>query len=335
MSTLSGTPTLADIAKETDPNGKPAKIAELLHQKNAILDDIPWIPGNLDGNGHQVSQDASLPTPSWVGPNTGINPGHGTAVQFTEAGGILASLSEVDKHVAERGGNLQANLFNQGRRHIEGMAQEFAQTLVYGNPSTAPNEFRGFFPRYNSLSGTTAQNIVAGGGSGADNSSILLVGWGEGKVCCFYPKGSMAGLEQVNEGLQTITVTAGAGSTGSKFQGYRTYFYWKGGLAVEDWRFVVRAPNIDVSDLVGKTSAADLFDIMIKMLHSIPELENCNPVFYMNRTLYQMLDIQGRDDVISGGGLGWKEIAGKEVRTFRRVPIRKVDQMTEAEALVS
>ena len=43
MATLNQTKnTLLDVAKRLDPNGKIAKIAELLSQDNGILDDVPF-----------------------------------------------------------------------------------------------------------------------------------------------------------------------------------------------------------------------------------------------------------------------------------------------------
>jgi hypothetical protein len=334
MATLSGTLTLADVAKRLDPAGKAQSIGEILNQANDILDDVPWVEGNLI-SGHQFTQRTSLPTPTWVTINSGITPTVSTTDQQVESVGILGAVSEVAKEVAEHGGQLQNTLMSESTAQIEGMGQEYAGTLMYGNVTTAPTEFHGFAPRYNSTSGTTGQNIVSGAGAQSDNSSIWLVGWGKGKVYGIYPKGSKAGLEQINRGLQTIETTAGVGGAGARMLAYQIFYYWKCGLSVEDWRYVVRGANIDISALIAKSSAADLFDMMIKMIHRIPNLRNCTPRFYMNRTCLEMLDIQARDDVQTGGQLGYTDVAGMTLRTFRGIPIRLVDQLTEAEATVS
>jgi hypothetical protein len=47
------------------------------------------------------------------------------------------------------------------------------------------------------------------------------------------------------------------------------------------------------------------------------------------------LDIQRRDDVISGGQLSYKDVDGKRVADFRGIPVRICDALTEAEATVS
>lgn len=334
MATLSGTLGLADMAKRTDPDGKASRIAEMLNQTVSILDDVMWQEGNLL-TGHQYTSRTSLPAPTWTTINTGITPTISTTAQSVESVGILGAVTEVAKEVAEFGGNLQANLLSEARAQMEGIGQEFSGTWWYGNVTTAPEEFHGLAPRFNSLTGTSGENVVNGSGTGSDNSSIWLVGHGVGKVYGIYPKGSKAGLEQINKGLETIEATAGVGGAGTRLLGYRTYYYWKCGVAVEDWRYVSRVCNIDISNLVAKSSAADLFDLMIKATYRIYNLSLCKPVFYANRSSLQMLDIQGRDDVALGGQLGYTEVAGKPLRTFRGIPIRLDDQLTEAEAQIT
>jgi hypothetical protein len=262
-----------------------------------------------------------------------VTPTVATVAQSVEACGIMQALVEVEKLLAEVGGNPKAVLAEQIQPHIEGMGQEFTGTLFYGNSATAVKEFNGLAVRYAATSGNTGQNIVLGGGAGADNSSIWLVGWGLNKVYGIYPKGTVAGLKSEYVGEETAEVATGLGTARSRV--YRHWFTWKCGIALEDWRYVVRIPNIDISNLVAKSSAADLFDLMIKASHRIPDLDACKPVFYMNRTVFQMLDIQSRDDVQTGGQLKYEEVGGKRLMSFRGIPVRICDQLTEAESLVS
>jgi hypothetical protein len=56
--------------------------------------------------------------------------------------------------------------------------------------------------------------------------------------------------------------------------------------------------------------------------------------FYMNRTVKQMLDIQRRDDVQSGGSLVYNDVDGKLIPSFRGIPVRTCDAIIETEALV-
>jgi hypothetical protein len=325
--------TLVDVAKRLDPDGTIADIAELLAQMNPMLQDMAWKESNLPTS-HRTTVRTTLPTVGWRTLNTGSTPSKSTTGQAEDSLAILDAWFEVDKHIADLNGNTEQFRLSESTAFVEAMAQEVAGTVIYGNVGTAPEEFTGLAPRYNSLSGTTASNVITGGGgSGGDNSSIWLVGWGDEKIFGIYPKGSKAGLVHENLGLVTVETTAGVG--GTRMRAYQDHWEWKCGLCVKDWRYAVRIPNIDISALVTKTANADLWELMIKATHRIPNLAACKPVFYMNRTCMQMLDILGRDDVISGGQLKYEVVAGMPVTTFRGIPVRISDQITEAETTVS
>lgn len=324
--------TLADWAKRLGPDGKVPVIVELLSQNNEILTDMLFREGNLP-TGHQVTVRTGLPAVAWRLINGGITPSKGDTAQITEQTGMLEAWSEVDKDLAELNGNVGDFRLSEAVSFVEAMGQEMASTLFYGNSSTAPEEFTGLAPRFSDTSATNGQNILDGGGTGSDNSSIWLVGWGENTVCGIFPKASQAGLVHENLGLQTVSVATDIG--GAKMRAYQDHWQWKNGIAMKDWRYVVRIANIDISNLVAKSSAADLTELLIKATHRPPNLRNARFAIYMNRTVFQMFDIQKRDDVISGGGLVYADVDGKREFTFRGIPIRICDALTEAEAQVT
>jgi len=324
--------TLADWAKRLDPDGKVPAIVELLGQSNEILSDMLFKEGNLP-TGHRTSVRTGLPTAYWRLINQGIQPSKSTTAQIDEGIGMLEAYAEIDKDLAELNGNTGAFRLSESSAFLEAMNQEMAQTAFYGNSGLAPEEFNGLAIRYSSLSAVNAQNIISGGGSGSDNSSIWLVGWGENTVHGIFPKGSKAGLMHEDLGLVTVETTAGI--AGNRMRAYQDHFQWKLGIALKDWRYVVRIPNIDISNLVAKSSAADLLELMIKATHRIPNLNNCKPVFYMNRSCFQMLDIQRRDDVQVGGQLTYDVVDGKRIASFRGIPVKLCDQLLETESVVS
>lgn len=333
MSTLaSNALTLADWAKRLDPDGKVPSIVELLGQSNELLDDMQWIEGNLP-TGHRTTVRTGLPTVAWRLLNQGVQPSKSTTAQIDEGCGMLEAYSEVDRDLAELNGNQAAFRLSEARAFIESMNQEMAQTVFYGNSGLAPEEFTGLSIRYSSLSANNGQNIITGSGASSDNSSIWLVGWGDQTIHGIFPKGSKAGLIHEDLGLTTVENTAGI--AGQRMRAYLDHWQWKCGIAVKDWRYAVRIPNIDISNLVSKSSAADLIELMIKAIHRIPNLGSCKPVFYMNRSCFQMLDIQRRDDVISGGGLTYENVDGKRVASFRGIPVKICDQLLESESVVS
>jgi len=132
-----------------------------------------------------------------------------------------------------------------------------------------------------------------------------------------------------------VTVETTAGIGGSRMRALQERWQWKSGIALKDWRYAVRICNIDVSDLVAKVNAADITELMIKAIHRIPTLSLGKAAFYMNRTVFEMLDIQRRDDVITGGGLRYEEVDGVMRPTFRGIPMAKCDALLETEATVA
>lgn len=338
MAAVGGTVlTLADFAKSLDPNGRVATVIELLEQTNDVLMDMLWKEGNLP-TGERTTVRTGLPTVAWRLLNQGVAGSKSTKAQIDEQCGMLEAWSEVDKDLAELNGNTPAFRLSEARAFIESMNQEMAQTLFYGNSGLAPEEFTGLSVRYSSLSATNAQNIVSGGGSGSDNSSVWLIAWGENTIHGIYPKGSQAGLMHEDLGLQTVQAegTGSVGIAGARLRAYQDHWQWKCGIALKDWRYVVRIPNIDISNLVAKSSAADLVDLMIKAMYRLPNLGAGNRMaFYANRTCLEFLDIQRRDDVTAGGQLSYDMVDGKRVMSFRGVPIRLSDQLLENEAAVA
>jgi hypothetical protein len=337
MSTLGGSvPDIANVTQVIDPKGDPAYIARVLKQNNAIIDDIPFEPGNLI-DGHRSTVEVSLPAVSARVANQGIAATFGSDDNIDDACAIFESKSEMDRVVAETGGMefVDFNRRNQAEKHISSHGRNFARVLIYGSPSV-PTEFVGLANRLNSLSGNTSQNVFNCGGSGSDLTSIYGVMWGTNRAKGIYPRGTVGGLQRHDEGLVSILdATPGAGA--ASFLGYRETFTWRCGLAVPDWRFITRACNIDVSDLNGNGAAAtNLIDVMIAMREAIPDNDGGVFVYYMNRTVRRQLRIQLRDKVAGGGGLTYENYAGRgKVMMFEDSPVRIVDQIVETETAVT
>lgn len=341
MPTLnSNVATLIDWAKGQDPDGTPARVVELLAQTNEILLDMPFMEGNLP-TGHRTTVRTGLPTPAWRLLNGGVTPSKSTKAQIDEQCGMLESYSEVDVDLAKLNGNEKAFRLSEAKSHLEGMNQEMAQTLFYGNSGVSPEEYTGLSARYSSLTAANGQNIVSGAGSGNDQTSIWLIGWGEESIHGIYPKGSQAGLQHKDLGETTVTVGTGIG--GAKMQAYLDHFQWKCGIALKDWGFAVRIANIDVPNLIANSSAADVIELMIRAYHRMRRLSGVKLAWYMNRTVAQMLDIQRYEKMagstgpasVNGGSITYEQIDGRWTPSFRGIPIRICDALLETESAVS
>ena len=330
--------TLADWAKRTDPDGRVALVAELLSQSNEILEDCVYKEGNLP-TGDRVVIRTGLPTAYWRSLNQGIPNSKSSTAQVDEACGMLEARSEVDKDLAMLNGNTAQFRLSEDTAFLEAMNQTQAQTLFYGNPATDPKQFLGLATRYSSTSAGNGTNIIPGGASsGSLNTSVYLVVWGDNTVYCPFPKGSKAGL--LHEDLGEQTVYDGA----NRMQAYATRYQWKSGLVVKDWRYVVRIPNILVSDLVGgvttqaAASATQLTKLMMRAMYKIPNLDSGRAAFYMNRTVHSGLAVQSLDR--SQAALAVQPAlsqfgTARNYLSFQGIPIRRVDCLLNTEAVVS
>lgn len=347
MATLpkAGAATLLDWAKSIDPNGKTATVVELLNQSNEVLLDMPWLEGNLP-TGHRTTVRTGLPTSTWRQMYQGVQPSKSTRAQIEDACGMLETRAEIDKDIAELNGNTGDFRLSEAQSFLESMNQSMAQTIFYGNTATNPERFMGLAPRYSTISGATnGQNIVDGGGTASNNTSIYLVVWGKNTVHGIFPKGSKAGLQHEDLGLIDAF-----DSNNYRFRAYADHWQWKCGLSVRDWRYVVRIANIDKTDLTGLSgtqavsASTYITKLMLKAFARIPFMGMGTPVFYANRTVKEMLSIGAMDksqnalsitdSVNTFGNVGPASVSGGGVLKFFGVPVRTVDQLTLAEARV-
>lgn len=336
MPVLSTThPTMADLAKTIGPDGNVMPIAEILHETNEVMTDMVWIEGNL-ATGHRTLQRTGIPEPTIRMLNKGIPPVKAETVPIEDQCAIFEALNEVDVEVADLYANPAAYRMGEATATIEGFTQTMADNVFYGNESTDIAKFTGFAPRFNTRNAAvpSARNVIHGGGSGSDNASIWLIGWGPNSVHGIYPKGSKAGLQQQDHGK---VWSENFGGTGLRAQVYRTHFQWKCGLTVRDWRYVVRIANIDVSDLTkNAATGADLIDLMAQALNKIPSRNMVRLAWYAGETVKGFISRQAR--YAPNVQLSVKEVvtdAGMIVDMVGGVPLRRVDQLLDTEATVA
>lgn len=311
-----------------NPGGKIDKIVELLGRTNEILEDMVYVEGNLP-TGHLSTIRTGLPEVAWRLLNYGVPNGKAQTAQVTDTCGMLEAYSEVDKRVAGLNGNTAEFRLSQDKAFVEAMNQAMATTLFYGDTRTNPERFLGLAPRFSdAVNAGNKEQLVNGGGSGSDNTSVWLVVWSPETVHGIYPKGTTAGIDHQNLGEVTLFDAAG-----NKYQGYRGHYEWHTGLVVADWRYVVRICNIDVSNLISGSGAADLVNLMIEASERIPSLRMGKAAWYCNRTVRTAL----RKQIIakSNVNLTWDSVAGKRVLAFDEIPVRRCDAILSTEAAIS
>jgi len=286
--------TLYDHAKGRDPDGKAARIAEILSQSNEILNDMVFKEGNLP-TGEQISQRTGLPDVYYRLTNQGVPDSKSTKAQVTEQASILEGRSQIDCDIAELDGNLAATRQSEDEAFMEAMNQKQAETMIYGSGAN-PEEYVGFANRYNDLSAANSQNILDAGGAGSDNTSIWLIGWSTDTVYGIYPKGSKAGLDMEDLGKQDAF-----DENDNRFRAYMSLHKWKHGICIKDWRYAVRIANIDISDLEELTgtqalaASTAITKMMSRAIDRLPKLAGIRPSFYANRSVLSLLRVMAQE----------------------------------------
>ncbi len=334
MATLGATYlTLIDLFKQQEGDGSvTAVIIEMLAQTNEILTDMVVVQCN-NGTKHLTTARTGLPAGTWRRLYQGVQPTKSEVRQITDTTGMLESWSEIDSKLVELSANPGQFRLNESAAFIEGMSNDMATAVFYGNTDTDPEQFMGFSPRFNSLSAENASQIIDAGGTGADNASIWFVVWGDRTTHALYPKGATAGLGREDKGKETKT-----NSDGSLLDVHREKFTWDIGLSVRDWRYVARIANIDVS--LALAGSVELFTFMRNAYYALQQrrVVGGRSSIYCNTDMLQVLDMlssnAGNSDSFIRLKPG-KDIQGEEVDMYRKIPVRECDALLSTEARVT
>lgn len=327
---------LADLTKYMDPNGGVTPVVELLAQRGTkeLLGYLGWQPGNLP-TGHEWGVRTALPTAYTRAYNDGVELSKAGNARQTEGMAIIESWSEVDAAEIKLNGQSSAFLAQENLAFLQTMEQKFQQLFYAGNTSSDSTEFNGVKTRTSTLA--SGNVIDAGGDNASNNTSIFLMSLGD-DFFGIYPKGSMAGVDHKDLGEQIIEVSAT-----KRMLARVTQFTWNCGLALRDWRRLVRIANIKVADLRARTTTQALTastNILYAMSDAIQMLPDSNGtnVFGANRTVIASLAKMGLDksqNVLSvENGLTQFGRPFQQV-SFLGVPIVPMDRILNTEGKVS
>lgn len=316
LSTLS----IKELTARIDPRGRPARIAEVLQQKNAILEDIPMIEANETFTNRTVRRSAE-PTGSFRKLNLGIAPAASKTTPIVDVVGLLESYSKIDERVVAAAPSPREFRSSEDMAHVAGMGKTIAGKLIAGNANTTPEEFTGLNAR---LSSTSALNVIDAGGSGSDTTSIYIVTWSTDYTYGIYGRGMVGGIKAEDLGLQMIE------ASGIINTWWVTHFVWEVGLVVRNERGIGRIANIE-SSKTATTNAFnedDLIDLLVEM-----DVQPSTRI-YVNRNIYAQIWKRLKDknnvyftknDGLDAGGLPV---------SFNGIPIRLVEQITNTQTAI-
>ena len=327
--------TLMDHARRLDPDGKIARIAEMMNTVNEVLEDLVFVEGNTT-TGHKTTLRTGLPSVAWRQINKGVQPSKSQTRQQLFTAGIIEGLGRIDEELVNIAVDKAAFRLSENAPFIEAISQTMASTLFYGNVETNPERFTGLTPYYALSTGADSSvNVIKGGSSDTDNTSLWLVVWGENTIHAFYPRGTKAGIEHEDKGKQLVNDSE---TPAGQYFAYMDQYKTRLGLAVRDYRYAVRICNLDVSALAtaGDTSdsSANLIKLMIQALNKIPSLRLGRAAWYCNKEVKTALDIKAYNK--SNVNLTIQTLEnGSPITRFMGIPIRRCDAIINAEALVA
>lgn len=332
MATLGATfVDLIDVYKQQDGRGEFVEVIEMLMEMNPILDDALTVECNK-GTTHLHTIRTGLPSVTWGKLYQGIPQSKSTKAQVEDTAGFVEGLSTVDTRLLDLSTNPGAVRLGEAMSYIEAMNQEVAGKMFYGNTASDPEEFMGLAPRFNDLSAPNGNQIIDAGGTGSDNTSIWFVTWGDNQTHLLYPKGTVAGIQREDMGKQRVL-----DGNNNAYYAMEEKFCWNVGLAVKDWRYVCRIANIDVSDM--QAGSVQLYDFMRKAYYQLQNrrVAGGRLAIYCNRDVLEALDALSTNAGATDSFVRLKpmEIEGKEVMTYRGIPIRETDALLNTEARVT
>lgn len=339
MSVLGNTAlTLSDWRKRMAPDGSVDFIIEALMNANPIMDDIPWMMGNLP-TGNKTTLRTSMPTPSVRRINRGVERHKTQTEQVTDTCIILEDRSVVDIELLSLAANGEAFRRSEDAAFVAGFSDAVAANIFYGDSSDGAGEhFNGLSVRYDEYGGSAYKNkaayqVVSAGTPGTNNTSGFFVGWGTHATTGIYPKNSSLGLQQRDLGEQTVT-----DSDNREYQAVTTLFTWKCGLSVGDIRSNALVRNIDMSSLGSLTSAQKLslvekFIVAKNRIRGIQSRDK-KVVLYVGDELYNFFELYLLDK--NNVHVTRQELMNAAPQLYLSgIPIKKCDAISEEEAAIS
>lgn len=337
---LQNTGDMIDAYKMMDGKGRLIDVIEVMNDTaQDIMDDWVWQECN-EGQKHTRSIRTGLPTLSWGALYEGIPQSKSAKQTVSDTTGFVEGLSQVDTR--------QLDLYAENRTQVramearpfqESMAQELVTAMFYHSSDSNVRHPKGLGARFGVKATSGAGNqIVDAGGTGSDNTSIWMVEWGYEGLSVIYPKGTTAGMTRENKGQQRVL-----DESGNPYYVEEELFRCHVGFSIGDWQRVVRIANVDVSNLAA--GSVDLYGFMRKGYYKLKSRrvrklrDQKAPgriAIYCNRDVLEALDALGTNAGASDNftRLRPMEIEGKEVMTYRGLPLRETDAILNTEARV-
>lgn len=321
--------TAAEIVKRGG-NGISAdqrRIVELLAVTNEMLLDAPVVQAN-DGTVNTSVVRTALPHGTKRVYNQGVGVGASQTDTIHDVCAQVAIYSEVDEDLVSNSADKAETLQSEEVAFIEGLSQDMADDIFYGNHSKDPASIDGFATRRAKIDNVKHTCISAGGTTANKQTSIYLVKWGQNNVKMMYPKGASGlGVQVKPKGVQTVAAPDGNG----KMEAYQTYYKVDYGIVVKNEMALIRIANIDMSKDMTDAEAQALILKIIKAKAYLPQGDGTVSIL-CNADIMSIFDqaTLSKSNVVYTSQDPW----GKPINMLRDMRIRRCDSIVNTEAVV-
>lgn len=314
--------TALEVANRDQVSDDARRIIEQMAVTNEILLDAPAVQANDKVVNTSVVRTA-VPHGTHRIYNQGVLMAASQTKVIHDVVCQTAIYSKVDASLVDNSDNPQSFLMNECAAFIQGMGDDQADDIVYGNHTADKSNMDGFAIRRPKLDGTLC--IGMGGSSAGAMSSVYLVKWGQATCHYIYPRGSKTiGVMRTDKGVQTVDDDV----NGGQFEAYVNYFQCDYGLAVRNEKSIVRLCNIDTSTIDAKT----LIMQILKAKRNLCKGDGTIAI-YANSTILGLMDAATveKDNVVYNAEDPW----GRELTKIRDMRLRQVDALLDTEDVVT
>jgi hypothetical protein len=328
--------TLTDVAQMTH-NGNIIEMAHEFEKHTSLFNSLPWKQSS-DALHDVTGVVEEIPGGTWVGLDKGVKANKGRWGQREENIALLESWSVTNEKTYKIAPNGDAARWENDRLHIQGMALEAEEKLLYGNPQANINQPLGFMPRMNAVtdmygmkSGAKMPHIclTAGGSTANKESSILLIAKGPMSPHLLYPR------YKANNGIEfnAFPFENSLDSEGGNIRVAKSQFIISFGLSIAHRQTVVRIANVDTS---SSTSIGNISDAIYEAFAAIPrEYRASVDIWTSPKVILEMRKAYANrvNAIPSYDNAIYKNAIGDVM--FDNFVIKSCDSMVDTEAVVS
>lgn len=312
--------SLVEVVKRHDPDGNLATIAEVLNKTNDMVADAVWREAN-DNYSNKTTRRSRLPSGTWRKFNEGVSNTASETVELVDVIGILEAHSANDVDLIKSFKDPEQARTDEAMAFVEGLSQDMATAMVYGDASADPEKFTGLAPRLDSIAASA--NVINEGGTGSDLTSVFVIDWGMNSCYMMYPRNSIVGLEHIDRGVVDVL-----DSDSKSFLAYKDIFKWKAGMVVKNNKSIGRLANIESTGSSNTFDPDNLITLVNRMT------KGPGRRIYVNETVMTQIEILEKD---KSNTYFYKTdgLAPGPTMMFKGIPIRQVDAITITETALT